>query len=106
MDFLGDLAFLIGTIGIVIYMCLIIIRFTTQSGKVKAGIKKYEDQIVRLKEKIAELKEQRDASNPEVDELVNKVIGLREQRDKLFFRYEEMVDKSRERDINIKYKTH
>ena len=106
MDLTGDMAFIIGTIGILIFMCLNIIRFTTQSGKVKTRIKKYEAPIIRLQQKIEELKEQRDAANPEVDKVVKEVIALRAVRDKLFYRYEEMVAKSKERDINIKHKMH
>ena len=67
------------------------------------AIKRYEDQIVSLRPRIAELKEKWDQANPEVSKLVSKVVELREVRDKLQFQYDEMVAKSQEREINIKY---
>ena len=106
MDFLGDLAFLIGTVGIVIYICLIIIRFTNRAGKVKRRIKQYEEQAARLQERIEELKKQREAIHPQVDALVNRVVELREVRDRLQFQYKEMIERSREREIHIRRSAH
>ena len=106
MEFLGDLSFIIGTIGIVIYMCLIIIRFTTQAGKIQTAIKKYEERTVKLQEKLKELKERRSTMDPEVDKLVEQMIEGRSRRDKLQMQYEDMVAKSQERDINIKFNAH
>ena len=103
MSFFGDLAFIIGTIGVIIYICLIVIRYTSRSAQFKTAIQRYEGQIGRLQERIAELKEQEEGIGPEVDSLVDRMIKLREIRDKLHFRYEDMVDRSRQREIDIRY---
>lgn len=103
MSFLGDLAFLIGTIGVIIYMCLITVRYTSKASQLKTAIQRFESQTGRLEQRIGALKEQREVVDPEVDVLVNKVVGLREIRDKLQFKYEDMEAKSRQREINIKY---
>lgn len=106
MSFLGDIAFLIGTIGVVIYLCLIVIRYTSQASRLKAIIRQYEEQLYRVRQKIEELEQKRAAQDPEVNRLLNQMIALRELRDRLSFQYEEMVARSREREIRIKYNIH
>ena len=101
---LGDLAFYIGIVGIIIFLCLMIIRFTMSSGKISETVKRYEERGVRLQEKVQELQEKRDQMNPEVDELIEKVVNLRETRDTLQTQYEDMIEETTTRDIQIKTK--
>jgi len=100
----GDLAFIMGIIGIVIYLCLILIRFTTNSGKIVAIGKRYDEEIVRLKQRIKEWKKELDEINPQMNALVSKMVELREIRDQLYFQYEAMVEEAQERKVSIKYK--
>lgn len=106
MAFFGDMAFVIGTIGMIIYLCLITIRFTSQSSRVKAAIRTYDEGLGRLNRALAELQGKRAALDPDVDVLVTRMIALRETRDRLSLQYEEMVARSREREIHIKYAAH
>ena len=101
---LGDLAFYVGIVGIIIYLCLMIIRYTMTSGKISEAGKRYEERITYLQQKVEELRAERDQKNPEVDEIVEKVVGLRETRDKLQIQYEEMLEQTRERGFEIKTK--
>ena len=103
MSFLGDLAFVIGTLGVIVYLCLIIIRYTSQASQLKTAIQRYESQIARLQQRLGELQEKREAIDPEVDTLVDQVVEQRAIRDRLHFRYEDMVARSRQREIHIKY---
>lgn len=103
MEFFGDMAFVIGAIGMIIYLCLITIRFTSQSSRLKTAIRAYDGRLERLTHALAELREQRAAMDPAVDRLVTRMIELRETRDRLSLQYEEMVARSREREIHIKY---
>ncbi|MFA6110794.1 MAG: hypothetical protein WDA75_18700 [Candidatus Latescibacterota bacterium] len=104
MEFFGDMAFVIGAIGMIIYLCLITIRFTSQASRVKVAIHTYDESIERLKCALAELHEKRAALDPDVDVLVTRMISLRETRDRLSLQYGEMVARSREREINIGYR--
>ena len=99
---LGDLAFYAGIIGIIIYLCLMVIRYTTTAGTLKESEKKCADRIEHLKQRVAELRQERDHMQPEVDQLLEKGIGLREVRDRLQIQYEEMQEKSHAREIHIK----
>ena len=106
MALLGDLALIVGAIGIIIYLYLIITRYTNRAGKLSAARKRYDEQILQLQQKIEELQAARDEKAPQVDELVDRMVTLRGWRDKLQMGYEEMVEKSRTRDIHIKTNLH
>ena len=106
MELLGDLAFVIGAIGVVVYLCLIVIRYVTAAAKVREAIQRTTTQNAGLEQRLAELRQRRDAADPEVNVLLARVVALREERDRLTFALEEMVARSRERDIQIKTKIH
>ena len=99
---LGDLAFYIGIVGIIMYLCLMIIRYTMNAGKIVAACKRYDERALQLQQKVDELCAERDRKNPQVDELIEKVVGLRETRDRLQTEYEGMGESSQDRDIEIK----
>lgn len=106
MDVLGDMSVAVGLIGTVIYLCLIVIRFVTHAGKLKESIKGYDAQVLRLEEKLRSLKARHSEKDPEVNALLAALIDRRAKRDRLRQQYEEMEAKTRERQINIRAKTH
>jgi hypothetical protein len=103
MEFLGNIAFVIGAIGVIIYLCLVTIRFTSQASRLKTAARAYDGRLERLARTLAELQERRAAIDPLVDQLVTRMIELRETRDRLSLQFGEMVARSREREIHIKY---
>ncbi|MEW6753279.1 MAG: hypothetical protein AB1505_20205 [Candidatus Latescibacterota bacterium] len=101
MTFLGDLSFLIGTIGVVIYLCLIVVRHTGQASRLKTAVQRQTEQLQRLEQRRAELRQRQAEMDPQVDSLLARLIELRGERDRLQIQYEEMVARSQEREIHI-----
>ena len=100
--FLGDLAFIIGLIGVVIYLCIGVISHTSKAGKLAKKGRGYEREIERLQARVEGFKAERDAVSPELNGLVERMIELRAVRDRLQMQYEEMQEKVRNRQIDIK----
>lgn len=98
----GDLAFYIGIVGIILYLCLMIIRYTMNSTKIVEACKRYDERTAQLQQKVDELRAERDQKSPQVDELVATVVSLRQRRDALQTQYEETAHIRRDRDIEIK----
>ncbi len=101
---IGDLTFVAGTIGLFIYMCLIVVKHTNGAGKIAEKKRRYDAENERLSLRRKELKVSRDELNPQVDEVMVQMIALRDERDRLQLQYEEMVETARRRDIQIKTK--
>jgi|GEM_PF-3377449 hypothetical protein len=99
---LGDLAFYAGISGIILYLCLMVIRNTTAVGTLREKEKKCGERAEHLKQKVVALRRKRDKMGPDVDRLLEQMIGLREVRDQLHMQYEEMQEKGRAREIHIK----
>ena len=104
MEILGNLALVVGTVGMVIYLCLITVRFASKASVLKATTVTVEERLARAANALAALQQQRAAIDPAVDALLGRMIDLRETRDRLSLQYQEMVARSREREINIGFR--
>jgi predicted nuclease with TOPRIM domain len=104
----GDLTFTIGTVAVILYiifsLCISAVRYTAKTGKMGEQNRRYDSEIGRLQGRIEELKEERAGISPKLDELVGRVLELRSRRDKLQMGYQEMQDKVRTRQLDIKSK--
>ncbi|MFT5089242.1 MAG: ABC-type phosphate transport system auxiliary subunit [Candidatus Latescibacterota bacterium] len=103
---IGDIAFIVGSIGLFIYICMIIVKHATQAGKLSDRTRRYEGEGERLRIQREELQQQRSEAQPKMDEIITKVIALREERDRLLIQYEDMQAEAHSRQIVIKSKRH
>ncbi|MFH1567968.1 MAG: hypothetical protein ABIL09_08190 [Gemmatimonadota bacterium] len=101
----GDLAFYAGILGITMYLCLMVIKHTSQSGKITEAIKRYEDSIASLAQQLEALKAARSQKQPTVDGLVSRVVELRALRDRLQIQLEDLQARVKERDTDIHVKS-
>ena len=99
---IGDLALYGGIVGIILYICIMVIRHTTQLGRMTDVLRKYEERIAVLRSRREELLAQHRELSPQVDGLVKRVLHLRETRDRLQIQFQDMQAASRQRDIVIK----
>ena len=75
--------YVIGCVGIIMFVCVIMIQYSQKATKLREGIKHYDDAVSRFMSSIAELNHQKDQIQPQYEELVATLVDLREQRDKL-----------------------
>ena len=99
---IGDLAYSAGVLGLVVYGCFLVIRQAGRTGKLSDAIRRNENRITSLQQRMGELRVERAEKTPGVDDLLQRVIELRERRDKLQIAYEEMQARALDRDIHIK----
>lgn len=104
----GDLTLVIGTVVVILYiifsLCISVIRYTTKTRKMDEQTRRYEGEIGRLQGRQEELRVERAGISPKLDELVGRVLELRSRRDQLQMGYQEMQDKGRTRQLDIKSK--
>ena len=101
MNLIGDLAIGLGFVGLITYLCFLLIRFSSRSGRLKTTIDQYEEVSIRLRAQNAELEQQCAATSPELDDLVSRAIDVRSRRDRLSRTLEEMQERVEERDREI-----
>ena len=98
----GDLAFYGGIVGIILYICVIVIGHTTRISKLVDVVRKYDDRIAALSSRKQELTAIHHDKQPQVDALLKRVLELREMRDRLQIQLEDMQASVSERKIEIK----
>ncbi len=99
---IGDLAIYAGIVGIILYLCIIIIRHTGNTSRMAEGVRKCEERIAAAETRLRDLHAEYDEKSPHVDAIVKRVLGLREKRDRLEIEYQDLLAKSQEREIHIK----
>ena len=104
MSFLGDLALGIGFVGLIVYLCMMVVRFSGRASGLATSIRRHEESIARLRSQVQELKQHSEEVSPQVDEVVGRMIELRNLRDHLCMRLDEMHEKTRDPDVEIRMK--
>jgi capsule polysaccharide export protein KpsE/RkpR len=93
-----DLVLMLGLVGIIIYLCSMLIGHTSQSSRVTEAQKKYDREIARLEPRVEEWKAQRGEKNPQMDALIARMLALRLERDQWCRQCEERKEKAQARE--------